>query len=137
MILADVLQNPLANPRPLWQSLAAMEVVRRPNWFLWGMGLAAIPSVPLLIAFRAILVEVSNQKQTGLGAVAGGASEAFMMLGMLVSLALPLAAIFALFRSLSRSNMGRSVIASVAIGWSLLLLLYYGGTVWMLYHFQR
>jgi hypothetical protein len=110
-----------------------MEIERKPNWFLWGMIFAVIPSVPVIFVVR----ELSSQKQTGLGAVAGGASEVYATLGMFFSVVLPAAAIFALFRSLSRSNLGRSVIASVAIGWSTLLLLYYGGMVFVIYRFQR
>lgn len=122
---------------PLWQSLAGMEVTRKPNWFLWGMILAAIPSLPSLFAFVGIVREISNQKQTGLGAVAGGATESFVTLGMIFSLVLPATAIWALFRSLSRSNLGRSVIASVAIGWSTLLLLYYGGMLWVVFRVRH
>jgi hypothetical protein len=110
-----------------------MEIARKPNWFLWGMIFAVIPSIPFVFIIR----ELISQKQTGLGAVAGGAGEAYALLGMLFSVVLPAAAIFTLFRSLSRSNMGRSAIASVAIGWSTLLLLYYGGMVFVIYRFQR
>ncbi len=74
------------------------------------MVLAGISSIPFMIlffnffnAFRAI----SQEKATGLAAVAGGPTEAYVTFGLILSFMLPVAAIVMLFRSFSAGNEAR------------------------------
>jgi len=66
---------------------------RRKKWFLWGMMLAGVSSIPLLVGIIGVLHalrEVSETKATGLGAVAGGFAEIYSVFGLVLALLIPL-----------------------------------------------
>ncbi|PYY07893.1 MAG: hypothetical protein DMG69_17305 [Acidobacteria bacterium] len=50
---------------------------RKRTWFIWGMVLAGVPSVALIIGLFHAFAGISEQKATGLAAVAGGIAEAW------------------------------------------------------------
>jgi hypothetical protein len=110
-----------------------MEDVRKRNWFLIGMALAALLTAPLL----RFLPEIANQKQTGLGAVAGGVSEIFFTLGIVTTLLLTIGTIALLGRSFSKNHLFRTLLASAAIAWSALLLVWYGFGAWTIFQYRR
>src|SRR5215469_5964608 len=68
-------------------------------WFLWGMILAWIPVIPAIIGIFNAFRGISEQKATGLGAVAGGVAEVYATLGMILVLILPVVAIVLLGKS--------------------------------------
>ena len=111
-----------------------MELDRKTSRFVWGTALAAIPSVPILLAF---FRQFSLPKQNGLGAVAGGLSEIYMTTGMLATILLPTIAIVLLLRSFSQVRVARSLVTGALVFWSTLVLAYYGAGVWMMYHFHQ
>jgi hypothetical protein len=106
---------------------------RARKWFLWGIALGWIPSLPLIIGFLNAFRGISEQKATGLGAVAGGLAETYLTFGMIVTVVSEMAAIVLLIRSFSRGHLGRGTVAVLSIGWSLLMLLLFGLFVWMFF----
>jgi hypothetical protein len=103
------------------------------KWFLWGMTLAWIPLNPVMIGIFNAFRGISEQKATGLGAVAGGLAEGYAMLGMIVTLLLPVAAIALLGKSLSGVHPMRTLVSWLSICWSVLVLALSGLSVWMLF----
>ena len=80
--------------------------------FLWGVLLAWIPFLFFVLnAFR----EISTQKTTGLGAVAGGVTEAFATFGFAASVALQVTAIVLLVRAFSKKHPTRTFFAVLSI----------------------
>jgi hypothetical protein len=103
-----------------------------PQWFLWGVVLAGISSVPFIILLFNALRGMSQEKATGLGAVAGGGTEAYATFGF-ITFVLPVAAIVLLSRSLSGGNLTRRVFSVLSIVWSGLMLLVYGVGGWFVF----
>jgi ACR3 family arsenite efflux pump ArsB len=101
------------------------------KWFLWGIALAWIPSFPLIVGFLNTFRGISEQKATGLGAVAGGLAETYLTFGIIVTLVSELAAIVLLIRSFSRGHLRRGSVAVLSICWSILMLLLFALFVWM------
>src|SRR5438045_6745446 len=99
-----------------------------------GLLLAWIPLmlfiVPTAIGIINALAEIANQKQTGLGAVAGGFNEMVMTFGLVVIVGSQVAAIVMLLRTLSRSNPIRTMVAIFSICCSGLLLFMVGLFLW-------
>jgi hypothetical protein len=103
---------------------------RKRTWFLAGIVLTCLISAPLFVgvySFRGI----SEQKATGLGAVAGGLVEAYVILAVILAFVLPLAAIFLLGRSLSRRHGMRAVFSVLCICWNAVTLVLAGLFVWL------
>ena len=63
------------------------------TWFIWGAVLTCSLSLPLFIALFNAFRGISQQKATGLGALAGGIVEGYVKLGLVLGLLLPIAAI--------------------------------------------
>jgi len=61
--------------------------------WLWGMTFAWIPFIPTPIRLFISFKGLSENKATGLAAVAGGWSAGYVTFGLILSLLLPLAAI--------------------------------------------
>ena len=75
---------------------------RKRKCFFWGTVLTWTLSIPLIIGiFSNAFKGISEEKATGLGAIAGGLAEAYVTLGLLLSLVLPVGAIVLLVRSFS------------------------------------
>ena len=99
--------------------------------FIKGALLAWVPLlfilIPVfLIAFRGI----SSQKATGLGAVAGGFTEGFLVFGFAVAVGSEIAAIVLLSRTLSRNHVLRTMSSLVSICASLVMLAILGALLW-------
>lgn len=103
--------------------------------FLLGMVLAWVPLLPLIAVIPNSFRGISEQKATGLGAVAGGGMEYFLMFGMGAAFAVSVIAIVLLFRTLSVEHLLRSVVAILSICWSGLLLILLCLFVWTLYYY--
>ena len=97
---------------------------------LWGALLAWSPWVPSLIGLGNAFRGISEQKATGLGAVAGGLSEIFILWGIGGVLIGQVVAIVLLSRTFSSGHWIRSLFAVLSIGLSVLTLLLVGIFVW-------
>ena len=86
--------------------------------------------VPTAIGIINAFVEIASQKQTGLGAVAGGFTEMVMTFGLVVIVGSQVTAIVMLLRTLSRSHPIRTIVAIISICCSGLLLLGLGLFLW-------
>ncbi len=99
-----------------------------------GLILAWIPLmlfvVPTAIGIINAFVEIASQKQTGLGAVAGGLSEMAVTFGLVVIVGSQVAAIVMLLRTLSRSHPVRTTIAIFSVCCSGVFLLALGLILW-------
>jgi hypothetical protein len=100
--------------------------------------------VPIIIVLLPIIVgavaawrAIDNQKAIGLGAVAGGFSEAFATLGIISFVAAEISGCVLLSRSLSRAHGARSFLAVFSICIGGLTVLFTGITLWVLIHFSR
>jgi len=102
--------------------------------FRYGLVLAWVPLtffiVPTAIGIIRALAQVSNEKATGLAAVAGGFAEVAATFGLVVIVASEVVAIAMLVRTFSRSHMTRNLIAIFSVGCSGLLLLVLGLFLW-------
>ena len=103
---------------------------RKRKSFFWGTILTGILSIPLIIVFLNAFRGISAEKATGLGAVAGGLAEAYVTLGVLLSLGLPVAAIVLLVRSFSAGYRIRALFAILCICACALILALAGLFVW-------
>ena len=104
--------------------------------FLWGVLLAWTPfffSVFLLLnAFR----EISTQKATGLGAVAGGLTEAFAIFGLVATVVFEVTALVLLVRAFSKEHPIRTFFSVVSICCSGLMLSILGLCVWFFFRLR-
>ena len=100
---------------------------RKRTLFFWGMVLVGTSSIPFLVMFFNAFRGMSREKATGLAAVAGGLTEAYVII---LSLVLPVAAIVLLARSLSGAGRMRKVFSSLLIVWSSFVLLLWGLGGW-------
>ena len=105
------------------------------RWFAWGIGLAWAPIVlgfgpALFTAFRGI----SQEKATGLAAVAGGFAEALATFGLVAFVVCQVTAIVLLARGVRREAWGRSMVAVVSIVCSTGILALTVLTTWWWWH---
>jgi hypothetical protein len=103
---------------------------RKKKLFFWGVGLAWAPWIPTLVGIGYTFRGISEQKATGLGAVAGGLSEIFVLYGIGAILVVQIAAIVLLFRAFSPGHWARSFFSVVSICMSGLMLLLVGFFLW-------
>ena len=100
------------------------------KWFLWGVALAWAPWIPTLIGLFYALIGVWAQKATGVGALAGGLAELFVVWGIVAILVSQVAAIILLFRAFSPGHWMRSLLSVLSICLSGLMLLLVGLFLW-------
>jgi len=96
--------------------------------FLWGLALAWTPWLPIVIGLGRTL---SRQKATGIGAVAGGVTELFVVWGIAAMLIGQVAAIVMLFRTFSPGHWMRSLLSVVSICLSGVMLILLGLFLWL------
>jgi hypothetical protein len=103
--------------------------------FAWGLGLAWLP---VLLAFGPGLFNgfrgISQERATGLAAVAGGFAEAMVTFGLVAFVVCQAAAIVLLARGLKREEWGRSMVAVVSIVSSVGILALTALMTWWLWH---
>jgi hypothetical protein len=97
----------------------------------WGMVLTWAVSLPLVVGIFNSFRGISEQKATGLGAVAGGVAGAYVIFGVILGFILPVAAIVLLARSFSVGHRLRSFVSVFHIGLSALSLALAGLLAWM------
>jgi hypothetical protein len=96
--------------------------------FLWGVLLAWTPWIPILIGLGHALM---RQKATGIGAVAGGLTELFVVWGIGAILIGQVVAIVLLLRAFSPGHWMRSLFSVLSICLSGLMLVLVGLFLWL------
>ncbi len=99
--------------------------------FLWGIVLAWVPWIPILIAFGSVLYQMSRVKATGIGAVAGGFSEIFLMYGVAGTLVAQLFAIVLLSKSLLPGRPMRNFLSVLSLCLSGLMIVMIAVFLWL------
>lgn len=103
--------------------------------FLWGIGLAWAPIVFLIVpGLLHGFGGLSQEKATGLGAVAAGIAEALFNFGLIAFVVCELAAIVLLLRVVKREQWRRSLVAVVSVVCSVIFLVLTGLAIWWLWH---
>jgi hypothetical protein len=95
---------------------------RKTKGFLWGTALTWALTVPLLIGVFNFFRGISEQKATGLGAIAGGLTEGYLTFGFILGFVLPVVAIVLLIRSFSSGHGMRTLFSILYIGWNALIV---------------
>jgi hypothetical protein len=101
------------------------------KWFIWGMVLALIPSVPLIIGILRSFRGISEQKATGLGAITVGFAEVYLIFGLILTFIFLVGAIVLLGRSFSGEHRMRALLSALSICWSALMLFVFGLLMWL------
>jgi hypothetical protein len=97
----------------------------------WGALLVWSPWIPIAIGLGITLRGIAKQKVTGIGAVAGGLTELFVVWGIGTILMGQITAIILLSRALSAGHWVRNLFSFVSIGLSFLMLLLEGLFLWL------
>lgn len=95
---------------------------RKRKRFLWGLALAWLPFVPLLVGLANAFRGISAQKATGLGAVAGGIAQMGVLYVLTLAPILTISAMVLLLRSLSKAHPVRNVWAVISLCWTVLMM---------------
>jgi predicted metal-binding membrane protein len=103
--------------------------------FLWGVLLAWTPFfvavLPTIIGIFNAFREISTQKATGLGAVAGGLTEAFATFGLFATVVFEVTALVLLVRAFSKGHPMRTFFSVLSICCSGLMLTILGLFLWL------
>jgi hypothetical protein len=99
--------------------------------FFWGVMLAWAPWIPILIGLGNALIGISRQKETGIGVVAGGLTELFVVWGIGAILIGQVSAIILLFRAFSPGHWMRGLFSVLSICVSGMMLLLVGLFFWL------
>ena len=89
--------------------------------FLYGIALAWLPLLPMIVGLANAFRGISNEKATGVGAVAGGFAEIGMIYFLLLAPICVVAAFICLARSLSHLHSLRKVFAIISLGWTIIV----------------
>jgi len=104
---------------------------RKRKSFLWGTVLTLALSIPLIFAIFNAFKGITEQKATGLGAVAGSIAEGYVSFAVILAFAAPVLAIFLLVRSFSGGHRMRVLFSLVCIVWNALMIGLAGMFVWL------
>ena len=105
------------------------------KWFRLGIALVWLPSIPFLLSIFNSFHGISEQKATGIGALAGGMAEVYLPFIILLTLGVEIAAIVLLVKSFSKSQLGRTLVSVFSIGWSMLVIASFSLLIWVFYVF--
>jgi len=108
-----------------------MESDGKQKRFFWGVALAWVPWVPMIIGLRNIFVGIGNSKATGVGAIAGGLVESYADAGLAAILICEVGAMALLFRAFSHGRGLRSAFSVLSICMSGLMLLLFCLSLWL------
>lgn len=93
---------------------------------------------PIVVSIVAdMLRSASRAKATGLGAVAGGISEALTTFGVAAMAISQVLAIVLLARTFDRAHVGRSFLSAISICCSVLLISFVAVSVWLMIRLAR
>ena len=101
--------------------------------FVWGLLLVWSPIVLFIVSNVPAVLTISRQRTSGLGAVAGGLSEALATYGLFVALASQVLAIVLLVRAFSQGqSLRRALVSIISICCAGVVLLICGRAIWFL-----
>jgi hypothetical protein len=100
--------------------------------FLWGVALAWVPWIPILIGLVNAFVSIANTKATGLTASAAGLIEMLITWGVFAMLISQVAAIVLLFRTFARGHWVRGLLSAVSICLSGVMIILICLSLWLL-----
>ena len=103
--------------------------------FLWGIAIGWFSFIPLVYGCANAFKGVSEQKATGIGAIAGGVAEICVLVGALVLLVSPMIAIYLLVTSWSHGKAARNFLSVITMLWSGFTLFLILGAAWMIFVF--
>jgi F0F1-type ATP synthase membrane subunit c/vacuolar-type H+-ATPase subunit K len=101
--------------------------------FIWGLVLAWAPAIPLGIGLSNVFRGLSEQKATGLGAVAGGFIEAYFMFGLVAAFAFQVGGIVLLMKPPA----GQRILSFASIAWSIFMLILFAFFLWLNFVYLR
>jgi hypothetical protein len=94
---------------------------RKRRRFYWGLALAWLPFLPILVGLVNAFRGISEQKATGVGAVAGGFAHVAVTYFVILAPVCLIAAFVLLVRSFSRAHPVRIFVATVSLCWTVLI----------------
>jgi hypothetical protein len=106
---------------------------RKRQRFFWGLALAWLPLLPVLVGFANAFRGMSAQKATGLGAVAGGFAEMGVVFVMTLTPVFAISAIALLVRSFSKAHPVRSALAVISLCWTVLMMSVLTFLLWLVF----
>jgi hypothetical protein len=106
---------------------------RRRRRFYWGVALAWLPFLPVVAGLVNAFRSISQQKATGLGAVAGGIAEMGVVFVLTLVPVFAISAIVLLVRSFSKEHPVRSALAVISLCWMGLMLSVLTLFVWLVF----
>jgi hypothetical protein len=86
----------------------------------------------MLLGLAHALRGISEQKATGLAAVAGGMAEEFLVFGAGMTLVCEVSAVVLLLRTFDRRRVLRSLVSVLSLSFALLMLATFGLWVWLM-----
>jgi hypothetical protein len=95
--------------------------------------LAWAPAIPLGIGLSNVFRGLSEQKATGLGAVAGGFIEAYFMFGLVAAFAFQVGGIVLLMKPPA----GQRILSFASIAWSIFMLIVFAFFLWLNFVYLR
>ena len=105
--------------------------------FAWGLGLAWVPVLVAVVpGFISAFRGISQEKATGLAAVAGGYAESLATFGIVAFVVCQVMAIVLLARGIKREEWGRSLVAVVSIVCSVMILSLTAFMTYWLWHLR-
>lgn len=99
--------------------------------FVWGLVLVWAPAVPLIIGMSNVFRGISESKATGIGALVGGLTEAYLIFGFIAALIFQAVGIVFLMRSFSEGRRARAFFSLISIASSMFALFLAGVFVWL------
>jgi len=119
--------------------LLADNIKRKRFW--WGVVLAWIPffflAIPTAIGVFRAFRGISQEKATGLGAVAGGMGEIFSTFGLAAMVVSEVTAIILLLRSFSGDRPQRAIVSALSICCSGFMLAIVGLFLWLVFFLRH
>jgi hypothetical protein len=103
--------------------------------FVWGLILVWAPAVPLIIGMSNVFRGISENKATGLGAVAVGLIEAYLIFGFIAAIAFQAGGIVLLAKSFSEGGRARAFLSLMSIAWGMFALFLAGVFLWLRFAF--
>jgi len=99
--------------------------------FLWGLLLAWAPWLPTLVGLANTFRGIAAEKATGIGVIACGLAETFLLFGLISTVVFEVAAIFFLARAFEPGRWLRSLVLALSVCASALMLCFFGLFLWL------
>jgi succinate dehydrogenase hydrophobic anchor subunit len=90
--------------------------------FTWGILLGLVTTLPFVVGLLNAFRSISAARTTGLGAVAGGFSETYTMMGIAAMIIFAAGGIVFLLRGFTAKRTLRMIVSAIGIAWCGLIL---------------